>query len=430
MSCDESQRAVSVVRGGLSGPNLIRAPTGRATLPPNVRDAIALVDGNVVNGTRIIHGDGSETRISGDLVQLIAHDEVVLQMYTSTPGQGFSRISGRVYIAKSYDIAGGRKTDLSVGALEVISSDASLCNRVFADGESDFNTVWSATKSPVAVDSGAYWSFQYHCYVGEGWYGNIGVVRLEAAQNQDRVCVGDPTVQPSTAWASRETALSTVRRYRGYRTRGNTGGYDSVGIGVNPNYDPTNAQSQLYTAVSYTNHDFLLAAITGNPNDASCVTPMTVSSTQTFVGNVGQNVCISAGDTCPNPANPSAGALLVNGVIHLNPTNISPPTLLTIDIGTCPLDRLKPKDVGQYSYECMVSRAGWTGETGSGSISVQVATGTSLCNWKSATSSAYASIDLTDPLAPKVLLTNVPATDETLQVDILAIGSGENCPVQ
>ncbi|WP_200388151.1 type IV pilus modification PilV family protein [Thiocapsa imhoffii] len=424
MSCEDPFSALNASRGGLAGPGLIKTPTGRASLPPNVSPLIAAEEGVSV----IQHADGSETRIRGTRVQLVANETVVLQMESSTAGQGFSRVSGEVFIDKSYSVS-GNNPDIDLQSLKVISSDSSLCVRIFKDNKSDFNTQWSAQLKPEAIDRGPYWSLQYSCYVGEGWYGNIGIVRLERAANKDRICVGDPAVAPTTFWSSRHRALSTIRKYRGYQARAVGTGYTAVGIGVNASYDPANETSQAYTATHLANQHFLLTPITGQPTDSACAAPMSRDGTSLFSGNLGMNVCISGVGTCPGEPNAEQTFLTVEGLIYLTPKQANAPTLLNIDTGECPLTSLKQKDDGNYSFECWVSRAGWTGESGSGEIEVVLADQTALCDWHSARTSSYARLDLgvDPPSTPKILLENVPSTEDLVTVDIQVRSQSVSC---
>ena len=69
-------------------------------------------------------------------------------------------------------------------------------------------------------DNGSYEYFDYTCYVGRGWYGNIGIYISEEETRRSgiKVCMGDP----SNEFALQEYVLSAYRAYRGmlYETDG------------------------------------------------------------------------------------------------------------------------------------------------------------------------------------------------------------------
>ena len=318
-----------------------------------------------LSGSGVANGDGSETRISGTKAQLIniRTGEVMLQQEGSTAGQGFSTVSGYVYIDN---------VEPELNKTMVLASGPTVCNRIFSNGN-DFATPWGASgypALPLAYESGGDRYFKYTCYLGEGWYGNIGVLRTDKAAMRDRLCLGDPVVTPATAWTSRHPRLSTLRDYRGFRNIGTVSVpvYTAVGIGV----DVTTGSS--YTAIHLGDertaddpgHDFLLTPITGNPVDTACAVPLAGA----FAGNPGKHYCFTAASTC----NASQGEQAINPYDFrltgsILPRSNNEPVILVTGAGGVTIDGFNCNVAGPdqntkgYTYDCQVSYDGWTGDT-------------------------------------------------------------------
>ncbi len=114
----------------------------------------------------------------------------------------------------------------------------------------------------------------------------------------DRICVGDPTVNPNTTlWTSRHPALATIRQYRGYRFV-NTVKYE-IGIGIDPS-------TQVYTAATFTAHHFFMTPINGTVDDAKCegVSPDILMLASVFTGNQGKNYCMTGNCPGETPVDP------------------------------------------------------------------------------------------------------------------------------
>ncbi len=143
----------------------------------------------------------------------------------------FVTISGTVF----FDRTGG--TSLDGGNIWVIASDAAYCSR-WRPVSASATELTTSTKliegntsllpgtdgdiyrnNNPQVDSAGngdgtddYDYFNYTCYLGGGWYGNIGLVML-GANSQDFACVGDPNAGILDSW--KQVELAKRRVYRG-----------------------------------------------------------------------------------------------------------------------------------------------------------------------------------------------------------------------
>lgn len=121
----------------------------------------------------------------------------------------FVTISGRVYIDADY-------TDDLPHQLFVVASDAAFCARYTDAGV----TMGTGTGETTTVDStspnGDYKYYNYTCYLGGAWHGNIGLsfsVSQASGNNTaaGTACVGDPT--SANAWE--QPVEASRRAYRG-----------------------------------------------------------------------------------------------------------------------------------------------------------------------------------------------------------------------
>ena len=113
----------------------------------------------------------------------------------------FVKIKGRVYFNRGKNTEKG--SGLAASSVYVLASDAAYCARVITN--------------PVAsTATGNYEYYDYTCYLGGGWYGNIGLLLTGKSINEgDRVCLGDPNATTSgyDDWKRKELAKRRV--YRG-----------------------------------------------------------------------------------------------------------------------------------------------------------------------------------------------------------------------
>ena len=338
---NDPAKAIAVVQGNDESGQYAKTPTGRAFLGEGTMD---VGDGpDEGGGLRQQQGDDGKWRLvdSTGKVLLTATEE----------NEAFSIIEGNVYIDQQH------LDSLSMDNAFVTISDASVCSKVVAD----------PVATLPATGSAIFKYFSYRCYVGAAWYGNVGIVRTDNANANDRVCVGDPNVTPvsySTDSASRHPALSNARMYRGYHDNGG-GNFSSTGIGIDSNGD--------YTAATYSVQHFLLTRINGNPVDTDCEAKLERFSTANpnvpFANSNGKFVCLSP--TCPSPLPAGAApaiSITVEGDIDRGTGQKPSVTSMSIDGGTCQV--LGSGNNFGDSYQCTVVLAGWTGSTWDGTMTV------------------------------------------------------------
>ncbi len=297
--------SINLARGRLAGENLIGSPSGAARRPGE------LIESADADTTTELHGGDYEIREVDGRIQLVDATENVPLLETRTPG--FSTISG---LLLAYDMEAHELNDIRVDL-----SDSGFC----------VNTRLTDGVPPGAVDNvnnpnhtninGIF----YRCYVGVGWFGNIGVVNQDdgVTNMPNNVCVGDPTVDDTAAWNSREPLESLRRRYRGYD------GVQAYGIGDGPAvttpevrhlgtqaphdapeaikalFDEPALYGDSFVPDDYVGHLFLLASTTGGNN--SCQSRMLETQGEEdpghnvtwfedtiqndYTGNSGENYC-------------------------------------------------------------------------------------------------------------------------------------------
>lgn len=321
--------------------NTMKTPTGSAVVGgDNVNKYVG--DNSVLGGPSnqltidgVTFNDNTITVKNGGLLELV--DQVSGQVLLTvkrplTDDEGtvieqFSTISGRVLIETNnsgvpmVNPLGANPSDPGDDLLFALSSDASVCIRLFT------NNVVGATNSTPGLftfNGGVHKGFYYTCYVSRGWWGNIGMVRLDNANTNDRVCVGDPDAtgadnNASNIW-NRMPQLSISRGYRAYEKTSvdpQPLKYTSIGIGLEP--DPFNPGKYIYTPQNIVDcptctpnkhgkQDFLLTRLTGSK--ASCAASGVMKSTTppTFnsLTNRGRFYCIS--NFCPTNLTPPSSS--------------------------------------------------------------------------------------------------------------------------
>lgn len=221
--------------------------------------------------------------------------------------QKFATISGKIFFDQN---AGNRIPN---------SSDVRV--RLSSEGECIYNN--TSLSAAVTSGSNSYKYFSYTCYVGPGWYGNVGVLVDEDVNGNaadPTICIGDPGFNNGASdgtLVSAHPLESATRSYRGFK--GTAGNYRSTGMQGDSAYGLTTGTTRLppfdgrprpseypsyYSGVTvnsdtdYFEQNFLLTKTTGNN---SCMSKM---SGGVFTSNAGKYVCISpdndnAGDVCP-----------------------------------------------------------------------------------------------------------------------------------
>lgn len=175
---------------------------------PSVQGRAKLGEGDLPDGApTTMQDDGTELYDAGDGdLRLVLGDDVVLTLIDACRSgtcTDFAKISGRVYI----DTA---NSSTEPGSLFVTASDAAFCQRYYEDEFGNIQTVTVATSSTSTTANGDYEYFDYNCYVGGGWRGNIGLLLDGGVGERDKTCVGDPV--NANGWN-----LPTIVARRAYR---------------------------------------------------------------------------------------------------------------------------------------------------------------------------------------------------------------------
>jgi len=281
-----------------------------------------------IPGGATSNGDGTSTYQPGDGTTEIISDSTGEVLLTVLSGYTLSTISGNVYVDGTNSTA-----QTTAYASYPVISDAGYCTRTIA--------------SPMQQVTGLYSYYQYQCYVGSSWYGNVGIVRTDNPNSNARVCLGDPSAS--------DTVLSTIRTYRGYETRNDA----SNNLIVDGNGDAIYFPVGITGGAALGAHHFLITNITGNPSDSDCVTEM---STSEFAGNPDDFYCMSG--TCPGTA--SSATLTVTGAYTVGMVG----SIQVTNGGLC--------SIASGSYSCDVTYV--AGTSWSGSITVNPATGYEVCS--------------------------------------------------
>jgi len=387
---DDPGKAVAIVKPGDGVGTHADTPTGRARLGDGTRAVDSSVTPNA-DGLRQQQGDD-------DLWRLVDSTGKVL-LTALVENERISEIAGNVYIDQA-NLSGLDNEDVYI-----VISDASYCSMTPAK-----DPVNPAPPPYYQSPSTIFRTFSYRCYVGANWFGNIGVVRVDSANTNDRVCLGDPAVGAVAADVksdNRHPALGTSRTYRGYISAGTF--YKSTGIGVQ------SLDTSSYTAAVYDGHDFLLTRITGNPTDADCSAKLrlydntnpyqpfstdavthtvtdSLTATETayldgdiVLGNPGKFFCLTP--TCPDPLpNAAAPQIIINitGTVTRSPnTGSGRPTIVSMQTnsgGSCTLPSWSGNDAVSTQYACSFTGAGFTGGSWSGTITVATGPGQYVCH--------------------------------------------------
>lgn len=332
---------------------VVDAPTGRArlgdgTLPTELPTGSVLTSNN--DGTRLYDDGGTDLRLVTD------DDAIVLTLAeacqtTSTYCLDFVRISGRVYIDRT------SQSSLTPGDVHVIASDAAYCARFWTTTSGQTVTVHTVTNDTTTTittgngTNGNYMYFDYTCYIGGGWHGNIGILLAGGLDNADKICIGDPVT--SDAWAT--PVIASRRVYRGMLYKPVAGSATSIqadgmtvqvesytsstGAAVPRFYSQGIADSVQLPADGDKTHDFVIGSFNQNLTDGSnCETQGVMTRADATVDGIAgalfENiptdfVCLNDGllddydtdtyanaSTCPyDPSDPPSSAHKVSGAL-------------------------------------------------------------------------------------------------------------------
>ncbi len=161
--------------GGSAAQAFAKPPTGRAYVgkgTTTVDNSVAQMPDNL----RMQHGADGYYR-------LVDPSGNVLLTGTGLNEQ-FSIITGRVYIDDGMyvtDPVSGFSANAKVATKEIFVSvsDAAYCSKIITSPISAIVDTSNASKK--------YKYFDYRCYIGAGWYGNVGILRVDSTQTKERV---------------------------------------------------------------------------------------------------------------------------------------------------------------------------------------------------------------------------------------------------
>jgi len=227
---------------------LVPSPTGRAMIGDGNLADFPAEDLNPIGAP-----DPTGLRLyqhKEDLLLINADDKILLTLLDACLAsdgtcEDFVRISGTVYVDKA-------NTSQKPVDIHVIAADAAHCERWVPEGH-------TLTSPPATPGSGDYLYYNYTCYLGGGWHGNIGFVTAGGLQQNDKICQGDPTAQEE--WARPVIALR--RAYRGMlsQQQGGKTVYFTQGI---------------KDAATLTGHDFVFTKLPPSDIEGThCMDPMT-----------------------------------------------------------------------------------------------------------------------------------------------------------
>ena len=185
-----------------AAPEMVEAPTGRARLG----------DGQLPDGQETVSNDDSTSYFDdGTDRRLVDGTDIVLTLTNACQTEegtclDFVRIKGTIYIDNS------SQNTLDPGDVFVVASDAAFCARYYIDPDTNQAVkVTANTTTALDTPNGDYTYFNYTCYIGGGWHGNVGIILAGGTAQNDKFCVGDPV--SANAWE--QPVIASRRVYRG-----------------------------------------------------------------------------------------------------------------------------------------------------------------------------------------------------------------------
>lgn len=413
IAVSDSDALGGLVAGSLEGGGLIDPPDGSATYGDGTEtydedtddEANEVSDSDTPPGTKIYH-DGDQYILTSS-----EDDKVLLKNSDS-----FTRVVGRVYINSGMSV--------DEANVLVVPSDTGVCRKTLTDTDGfptamipvyfdvDADAITNTTSGATGTVTQMYSYFSYTCYFGTGWYGNIGVIRDDTPNTNDRICSGDPMAADDGSDDSRHPRLmgedNARRTYRGYTKQVNLDStpavdsdgnrlYLSAGMVAGALYGDTSGDSD-----DNGTHDFLLTNIAGAVSDSDCLEPLEGSAHEgslvgntdpvknEFYGNNGDFVCIvdAHNETnCPDILPTGLGEAVaatgysLTGTISLQGYDLSETLLGSLAMTTsqgeaCEIGRYDV-DTARAFWSCSIYMAGtWSGniELTSSSETLQICT--------------------------------------------------------
>lgn len=380
----QSPRAVADLARAGAGP-LVPSPTGRASLG----------EGQIPTGAPTTdNGDG--TKLYDDLVgnlKLVVGSDIVLTLKDACQIGGgnctdFVKINGRIYIDDA-------STGVAPGEVFVTATDATFCTRYYMSGGTAVLVTNATTTALLTASNSDYKYFDYTCYLGGGWHGNIGLLLDGGLGSSDKICQGDPT----SGNADEAPVLAARRVYRGMLYKHDTGNaslkaedppgtvlYFSIGVA-----DELELPVPLSSDAT---HDFVISSFAASKTAGSnCISEGVMVRPDSNVGGTAGDlfagvptdfVCLNPSNidafdsskfgvesTCPyNPADPPAAAYVMNGTITVlaEAADIAEVDLITVRTSDGPSTCLRgpfassgTTHIATYSCAVFDGGLGWDG---------------------------------------------------------------------
>lgn len=243
---------------------------------------------------------------SGDDNLALTGNDTTTNYYRCTD---FVEITGRVYFPQNY-------TTNYPSDIYVLASDAAYCSRYITSTGKDVEDFRDSgtidiSDFPLASDTN-YRYFDYTCYLGGGWHGNVGLIvrGTSSGGKKNYFCVGDPndlTNQPKEVarrayrgmiWKKAKNSDGSYKIESGSNVpvKYETGDQDVIDrsldalVGSTRYYSWGIADATVLTGGLLNQHDFLVGALSGNPSDP-CGDLM--GSSSQFDNNFGDFFCFN-----------------------------------------------------------------------------------------------------------------------------------------
>ncbi|WP_157826783.1 type IV pilus modification PilV family protein [Colwellia sp. 12G3] len=257
----QKPRSVGDLSSEASEP-LIPSATGRARLGDGTL-TLAELNAAITTGAAKATDDGMFLYDSLDgQYRLVDKDRtIVLTLIDACDLAGgnctdFVKISGRVYIDNA------TQSSLTTGDVFIQASDAAFCQQYYLDSDGNAQELLPVANSDMKTPNNDYTYYNYTCYLGGGWHGNIGIILSGGITQKDKVCQGDPTSLDAFA----DPVIAARRVYRGMLHKEDGNGDIIVDANQQPIYYSIGvADALVLPAAGDAGHDFIISSL--NIND-------------------------------------------------------------------------------------------------------------------------------------------------------------------
>ncbi len=240
---------------------LIPSATGRARLGEGTLTEIELLAATATGDGMFLHDslDGQYRLVDKDrIIVLTLIDACDLAGGNCTD---FVKISGRVYIDNA------TQSSLIPGNVFVNASDAAFCQQYYVVENTPplpptvYEVVSGDSTAMQTSPNRDYTYFDYTCYLGGGWHGNIGIILSGGITQKDKICQGDPISADTFA----APVIAARRVYRGILHKEDGNGITIVDANLQPIYYSIGvADALVLPAAGDAGHDFVISSLNVN----------------------------------------------------------------------------------------------------------------------------------------------------------------------